>query len=131
MFWAALAFRHQVRPGLYRVETPGMVLVLTSMMMLGMSLALLLRSPFRAPIGERLFRLVWLGPIGRGFIRFSGGSKRAASRPMPRAGASLSGNTAIAPNSVVSASPPPAALADLESRVAALERWRRDSQRGP
>jgi hypothetical protein len=135
MFWAALRFRHQVGPQAYRVETPGMVLILTSMMMLGTSLALLLRSPFRAPIGERLFRMAWLGPIGRGFIRFSGGKRaepsRAAGGPGPRPGASVSGSTAAAPRSVVSAqvSAPPGALAELESRVSALEKWRRESQR--
>ena len=42
-----------------------MILILSAMIMLGVGLALLLRSPFRAPLGERVFRLVWLGPVGR------------------------------------------------------------------
>jgi eukaryotic-like serine/threonine-protein kinase len=132
MFWMALQFRHEVRPGYHKTEAPGGVLVLVSMMMLGMSLALLLRSPFRAPLGERLFRLVWLGPIGRAFIRFSGGKRADPSRPAiasTRPGASVSGSTAAAPQSVVSVSPPPGVLAELESRVSALEKWRKESQR--
>ena len=29
-------------------------------------------AEFRAPAGERLFRVIWLGPIGRVFVRVSG-----------------------------------------------------------
>ena len=39
--------------------------------LLGASFLLLARSPFRMPPGERLFRVVWLGPPGRAFVRFS------------------------------------------------------------
>ncbi len=97
-------------------------------MLLGIGLSLLLRSPFRMPIGERLFRVVWLGPTGRFFLRFSG---RGVAR---RSGSPVSGVSAVRSRIVsppVAPAKPPAAapaerIAALETRVAELERWRRE-----
>jgi eukaryotic-like serine/threonine-protein kinase len=113
---AVLLFRlgllhRTLRPdGGYRVDWIGTILVFTSMILLGVSLALLLRSPFQMPLGERLFRLVWLGPIGRTFVR-------------------VSGRRLWKPGAAHAATPPPAVqrAASLEARVAELERWRRES----
>jgi hypothetical protein len=82
---------------------------------------LLLKSPFRSSPPERLFRLVWLGPIGRGFVRASmrgvktRGGATAPVRAVP----------VVAPvvkPGVVSSSE---AVTALSARVAELERWRR------
>jgi hypothetical protein len=121
----AMMFRHPVTPTYNRIDPAGNVLILSAMIMFGVSLALLLRSPLRAPIGERLFRLVWLGPIGRGFIRF-GGRKTSGKSSAPRAIITPAPTAAPSPPVAI----PPAAvpqLAALESRVAELERWRRDT----
>src|SRR5262249_1606637 len=121
-YWA-LSFRTLIHPGYYKVLPIGAVLILSAAIMLGVSTVLLSRSPIRMPIGERLFRLVWLGPIGRTFIRCAGrgvappAAASAASRP--------TGVRAATPNPAVR--PPVAApdrVAALEFRVAALEQWR-------
>jgi len=124
--------------------------------LLGISLLLLVRSPFRMPIGERLFRVVWLGPLGRAFLWFS--ARGVAKRPL---GTTIPSTTipsraipsrAIPSRAIPSAThaavhapsgsgngvptPPggkPGAQADrvgsLEARVAALERWRDEAKR--
>lgn len=61
--------------------------------MLGLSMLLLLRSPFRMPVGERLFRLIWLGVFGRWFVARAGrGLTPAASASMGTTGATEAGN---------------------------------------
>ena len=112
-------------------STPGRVsMAATGLSMLGISLILLVRSPFRMPIGERLFRLVWLGPTGRAFITFSargvvrGAGARSLPRVMPVAvpGIGHPVDQPVAPSSHAAA--PADRISLLEGRVAALERWR-------
>ena len=121
-YWA-LSFRTEVRPKYYVTAPIGAVLIVSAAIMLGVSTVLLSRSPYRMPIGERLFRLVWLGPIGRVFIRFAG---RGVSSPAATAATSrASGVRAV--KQTPPAQPPVAApdrVAALEFRVAALEQWR-------
>jgi serine/threonine-protein kinase len=127
--WITFKVYRHPRPdghGFYTVW-PGGLLVLVAMILFGVSLALMMRSPFREPAGERAYRLLWAGPIGRAFIRFSGrkawragvapGTRsrpatippvRATQPPMPR--------PVVAPDRIES----------LEQRVTALERWRKD-----
>jgi hypothetical protein len=113
-------------------EAPPMralALAFSGLMLIAVSGVLLSRSPFRMGPGERVFRLVWLGPIGRTFVavgarrganaaaQVSAERQPAVARPMP-------------PRTVVTTLPPmPAApsLAALDARVASLEKWR-DSQ---
>ncbi len=97
------------------------VMAASGLSLLGVSFLLLVRGPFRMPIGERLFRLVWLGPIGRAFIRVSargvgsahGGTGRAVAGATPAAPVQVTGHR----------------LAALESRVKALEQWRTGKER--
>jgi len=123
----ALLFRHPVTPTENRIDPPGGMLIYSAMILFGVSVALFLRSPFRAPLGERLFRLFWLGPIGRAFIRFGGRKARSrADTPRPIAAPAMNTSPTSPPVSI-----PPAALpqlAALESRVAELEKWRRESR---
>jgi hypothetical protein len=131
MFVAGLSFRIR-RNGGYATPTPGIILIFSGTILLGISVVLLLRSPFRMPVGERLFRLVWLGPLGRGFVRLAGrgiarssgaGSLSAANVTRTRG---ASGGTAAraepVPSPVGVAAPD--RVAGLEARVAELERWR-------
>jgi serine/threonine-protein kinase len=118
-------FRRPDGTGFY-VVFPGGLFVLLAMVMFGVGLALLFRSPFRPPAGERLFRLVWLGPVGRAFIRLSG---RKAWRTGTPAAAT---RTTILP--VRATQPPrpapvvaPDRIEALEQRVSELERWRKGS----
>jgi hypothetical protein len=119
----AYGLRVPIGPQRYASPPLGIALVFSGFALLGTSLVLLLKSPFRMPPGERIFRLLWLGPIGRGFVRLSmrgvktpGGVARSSAKPV----------AVVAP---VAAPLPVRAVADpmaaLDARVAELERWRR------
>ena len=79
-------------------------------------------------IGERLFRVVWLGPIGNGFVRLAGRGLASESAASGVSGAVLApsapSQSAPARSSAVRA---PDRVEALEMRVAELERWRRDN----
>jgi serine/threonine-protein kinase len=125
LFWWALQLRVQVGPRSYDVGIGPTMMVITSLIMFGVSFLLLLRSPFRMPVGERLFRMIWLGAFGRWFLR------RAARGLTPGVTASTgtTGATATAPRPAVIAPSPPqeATLAALDRRVRALEDWRQST----
>jgi serine/threonine-protein kinase len=102
----------------------GFATILAATMAFAAAFLIVIRSPFRAPPGDRIFELVWLGPLGRAFVRL-------AARNVMRA------EEVTAPSLVSRAIPtsplpvptPPAAdlsaaqrLAELEARLAALER---------
>jgi hypothetical protein len=124
-----LTFRIRLGPRQFQTPLAGVALLFGAIILFGVSLGLLLRSPFRMPIGERMFRIVWLGPIGRTFIH-------AAGRGVARANSGSSASAIVAAQSVnrpaTPASKPTGARAPdrvdaLEMRIAELERWRRDS----
>ncbi|MES2125158.1 MAG: serine/threonine-protein kinase [Gemmatimonadota bacterium] len=71
MWVVALSGRVETTPGHYRVTVLLAVLFITGTCLLGVSFVLLMRSPFRMSIGERLFRRLWLGPLGRAFLRMA------------------------------------------------------------
>ncbi len=133
LFWMALQMREQVGPSSYIIGFGGMTLVISALALAGVSIVLLVRSPFRAPIGERLFRIVWLGPIGRWFIgsamRMKGlastGLKTAVAmaRPTPRPPVTAS-VTAPPPAQLSSPSlplPPTGADPDVAARLSRIE----------
>ncbi len=97
------------------------VMSASGLSLLGVSFLLLVRGPFRMPIGERLFRLVWLGPIGRAFLQVS---TRGVGRRPGGVGRAASGATRAAP-----VQPGGDRIAALESRVKALEQWRAGRER--
>jgi len=76
---------------------------------------------------ERLFRVVWLGPFGRGMFALAGfgrvqppGTTIAPASPVTRPAA-----VTLPPTNPITA--PPVAMPEvggLEKRVAELERWR-------
>ena len=125
LFQLALKFRVQTGPNSYRVGIGATTMVITSLILFGVSFVLLLRSPFRMPIGERLFRMIWLGGFGRWFLR------RAARGIAPSATASTgaTGATAAASRPAVIATSPAheSTLAALDRRVRALEDWRQST----
>ena len=131
-----LALATRVRLGPTRYETPpiGILLVFLGFALLGAGFVLVARSPFRMSPPERLFRLVWLGPIGRGFVWLA--TRGAGGKPDVRA-VKGAGAKRVAWYSASSAAPAPRAagraagpqpadaLVALEARVSELERWRR------
>lgn len=123
MAFGAQRFRQQIGPHRYQTSLTGIVLIFAATVALPVGAIMLIRSPFRMPLGERLFRTVWLGPVGRWAIR-------RASRGMPAMTTgvthSLTPVRAVPPAHVtmpremISSS----RIVALEERVAALERWR-------
>ncbi len=81
------------------------VLVIIGVVSFGIGMVLLLRNPLSAPADERVFRRLWLGPIGRVLFGFSASSVTTASRAVTR----------VAPTNN-------ARLDLLEARVEQLER---------
>ncbi len=85
-----VAYHTRVRVGPRQYSTPplGIVLVFTGLVLFGVSAVLVLKSPFRMTPGERLFSRVWLGPVGRAFLRLSMRGARpgdgVASASLPR-----------------------------------------------
>ena len=143
MMRVAWSMRVRISPTQFSTPPGGILLVFSGFALFGMSLVLLLKSPFRMSPGERLFRLVWLGPLGRGFVWLStrGVPTSGASARRVRATPPLTTGQTGAPRASVT--PPVAAerpepmaqsatsvrtadpLAALAVRVAELERWRR------
>lgn len=120
----AYALRVPLGPRRFASPPLGIALVFSGFALLGTSLVLLFQSPFRMPPGERIFRLLWLGPVGRAFVRMSMRGVKpssvvaARSRPVGVAVAA----PVVAPTPVRSAADP---ASTLEARVSELERWRR------
>ena len=110
------------------------------------SLVLLSRSPFSMSPGERVFRWIWLGPIGRAFVAVGARTAGAAPRngDTPRTGivSPEESRAIVAPAALVAVAIPPIAvapvaaapvaglradapsIASLDERVKALEQWR-------
>ena len=128
MIVEALSLRIRVAPGRYGNGPLGIALVFAGTALLGTSAVLLLKSPFRMPPGERLFRALWLGPFGRAFIRFGSRAVKmrvATSRSLPSVrSATLTPVVALQAPSAGSVATPIDTITALERRVSALESWR-------
>lgn len=126
LFRAALEFRYPKPTGGYHVEPEGNVLVVAALVLFAVCFANLVRSPLRMPAEERIFRRIWLGPLGRAFVRFSGrrvwGSQPAALGALPAQGAKPQSSTSTRAAAVAPTDP---RVASLEKRVSDLERWRK------
>jgi serine/threonine-protein kinase len=121
--------RHPVpgKPGEFYVTNGGIAAVLAGMLLIGFSLPLLFRSPFKMALPERLFRRVWLGPFGRAVFALAGLGRAKAPGVTLAAATAGSRTTPVAQSPTGPVTAPAVALPDaagLETRVAALERWR-------
>jgi serine/threonine-protein kinase len=129
VFWAR-SLRVMVRPGSYLVPVPVSIMAVTGFILAGIGVILLIRSPFRMPIGERLFRLAWLGPVGRGILAL--GARKVLPGAGRQGGKTASGLTIPSPSlpsGGPAVLPPETPLAALEKRVAALEEWKAGTSR--
>jgi eukaryotic-like serine/threonine-protein kinase len=129
----AFSFRVQTGPRQYSTSPPGVVLILVGALAFGVGLSLLARSPFTMPLGERLFRVMWLGPVGQAFVRFAGrgtaregGTSATSNAGSPRATALRASSSAASVAGVASAANTASVdrVGQLEARVSELERWR-------
>jgi hypothetical protein len=123
LFYAALQIRVEWEPGRFRMGIGGITMVITSLVLFGVSFVLLLRSPFRMPIGERLFRLIWLGAFGRWFLKRAG----RGLTPSATASTGTTGAPAIVrvPTGENASRAAETTIGGLDQRVRALEQWRR------
>jgi len=135
----ALELRERVSPTKWRTSFFGVLALINGLACGSVALVLWVRSPVRMPFAERLFRLVWLRPVGRALLALGGGTRgartdaataslatsrtavrREQTPAQPRPGAVGSGSM-YAP----AAADQPSTVADrvsaLESRVQALE----------
>lgn len=130
----AVALRRPLgAPGAYDVPPLGIAFFFNMLACVAVAAVLVARSPFRANLGERAFRAVWLGPVGRALLRrvlrngVSGHRGVRTSRsttspvvsPMPSS-VSVVANGHAGTRGVASAETM-ARLSQLEARVAALE----------
>jgi hypothetical protein len=106
----------------------GTAMLILGQLLIASSLVLLSRSPFRVPIGERVFRLLWLGPFGRAFVRFGARSVQGANAGSTRAVTTFAARTPPAAVQRTQPTAAPLSLPALDARITALEQWR-DEQR--
>ncbi|HEY3935194.1 MAG TPA: serine/threonine-protein kinase [Gemmatimonadales bacterium] len=120
---ALIAFvsRRAVKVGQMRYSAGalGLIAGITGIIWFGVGLMLVMRSPFRAPPGDRIFDAVWLGPIGRTFVRLAA---RDVRRPASAAITVPVPVPAATPVAAVTLAAPGDRIAELEARLAALER---------
>ena len=130
----ALRLRVMYAPGRYSSGTLAVALIFAGTAVLGTSVVLLLKSPFRMPPGERLFRGLWLGPFGRAFIRFGSRTvkpRAATSRSLPSVrSATLPPSVAPSVEKELPVATSRDAITALEQRVSSLERWRDERSGG-
>lgn len=127
-FVAVLLLRRPIGNGNYDVPIFGVALFFCAVALLAVAAVIAARSPFRASLGERAFRRIWLGGLGRAVLRRALGSK-ATGASTPTQGSAVSGSrapqaTALAPAPAIGAAPDDR-LTRIEARLDALER--RDS----
>ncbi len=146
MEWYVRSFqRTLIEPGVFRVSRPGVVMLYSANITRGMAIVGLVRSPLRRSIGERIFRLFWLGWPGRLVLQLSRRgvpSVRSGGVTLPRAlTPALASPAVIASNSLIrptGSAEPNAEIApvregttiesrmtDLETRVHVLEQQNR------
>ncbi len=131
--FVTIAWYSRVPLGPGRWDTPlwGRTLVFSGLALLGTGFVLLVRSPFRALPSARLFRAVWLGPIGRFALGVAAGGaggatgsapvRKSDERVVTSAGAPL---RFPPPDARPTRAPADDRLALLERRVTALEAQR-------
>jgi serine/threonine-protein kinase len=125
--WVMNSMRVEGNEGFFTISRPGMIIIYAAFIIAGLSVVNLLRSPLRANVGEHLFRLVWVSPIGRAMLallglrvnRPTGTQTLPPTRPVTAPAAPVHTSKAL----------PVTDTTTLEDRVAALEQWRRETER--
>ena len=131
MVRVALSMRVRIGPTRYDTPPLGVLLVFGGFALFGVSLVLLVKSPFRMSPTERLFRIVWLGPAGRAFVWLSTRGVRTGAVTTRRVrhtpALSVTRPTVTPPAAAIAPPTPPpvVTLETLDARLREIERWRR------
>jgi hypothetical protein len=132
MFTAAVAcvvvtlqLRRPIGNGNYNVTTTGVILFFCAVALSAASVVIAARSPFRASLGERAFRRIWLGTLGRAVLRRALRSG-ASGLTAPTHSSAMNGSrapqvTAVRPAPTLPVAPDDR-LTRIEARLDALER---------
>ncbi len=128
----ANGMRTQTGPNLFDVPPMAQALYFVRSILLGVGAVTLERSPLRMPLGERFFRLMWLGLIGRTMFRRAQRGVERSSGATPSINAAIVSRPVIAPAVIrkpeTTPGDDPEQLAHkidgLATRVEQLERWR-------
>ena len=102
--------------GNYQTPIPAVFMLFSGLICFGFSAVLLMRSPLRAPLFERVFRVLWLGAPGRWFFRSV--APKSGVTPVTAQQARI----VAAPAAKSLAAPSDARLEALEARLARLEK---------
>lgn len=129
---SAFFFRTGV-PGNYQTSISGVVLLFSGLICFGLSLVLLMRSPLRAPLAERVFRRTWLGAPGRWFFSSLATNGTKNNTGVTRVGAALPARAATmavakVPIAAGASVVPDARIDAIEARLARLEQRLTQSQ---
>ncbi len=131
------ATRVPTGPGVYGVPPHGFVMLISGFIMLGIGLVLLFKSPLRAPPTERVFRRIWLGPVGLALLQLAERKARGSTSTLSRTGGSPVAATARAaitlPRSLPSPAPSSAAAPPQPTPAASAQHAtpRLDAKAGP
>ena len=98
--YIGISMRVETEPGYYNLGLGASAVLALAMFYLGAGMVLLLKSPLRMPLGERVFRKIWLGPLGRAFVRFGGRGVARQRATNSAAGLSLARASAARVSSV-------------------------------
>ena len=95
----ALNLREPVGPTKWRTGPLGVAFLINGLACGSVAWVLWVRSPLRMPVGERLFRLLWLGPVGRALLTFAVGARESRTELAlaSRDGSSVSAQAPITP----------------------------------
>ncbi len=124
--------RQPLSPTAFYTPPIGLAALFTALGFFGASFVMLMLSPIREPIAERLPRLIWMGPVGRVFLRLAMGRRVGAVATGTGSAVRSSFRSIATPELVVRSAPsapspvtlpvaPVDRLAALEARVTALE----------
>ncbi|MEP6834385.1 MAG: serine/threonine-protein kinase [Gemmatimonas sp.] len=117
--------RTPLGPRSYHVSLSGIIMIFAAAIVFGVSTAVIVRSPFRMPLGEGLFRIVWIGPLGRAFVRLAGVGLARVTTPSTSSLAAVPRAPDVRPPASMPVAASDGRVDQLEARVAELERWRK------
>jgi serine/threonine-protein kinase len=102
-------------PGDYQTPIPAAFMLFSGLICFGFGAVLLMRSPLRPPLFERVFRVLWLGAPGRWFFRSAQPTGALPTKTAPR-------KAVVAATTAALSAPSDARLEALEARLARLEK---------
>ncbi|MEO7043045.1 MAG: protein kinase [Gemmatimonadaceae bacterium] len=117
--WVFKTMRAPVAPGIYRVTLPGAILLVTTAVMIGLTVAMIVMNLSRVTTFDRFATWVWVGRAGRFVFRLAARDASFSSDGTAR----MLASTASSPRAMLISMPPELRrkLRDANTRIKALE----------